>query len=39
MRRYWHPVATVPELGAQPVQAVTILAENLALYRTGSGKR
>jgi len=38
LRRYWHPVATLPELIAEPVLAVTILGENLALYRTEEGK-
>ncbi len=34
LRRYWHPIATVPELDAEPVLAVTILGENLALFRS-----
>ena len=37
LRRYWHPVATVPELDAEPVLAVTVLGENLALFRSDSG--
>jgi 5,5'-dehydrodivanillate O-demethylase oxygenase subunit len=37
LRRYWHPVATVPELDAEPVIAVRVLGENLALYRTEQG--
>ena len=37
LRRYWHPVATLPELVAEPVLAVTVLGENLALYRTEGG--
>ena len=37
LRRYWHPIATVPELTAEPVLAVTVLGENLALYRTETG--
>jgi 5,5'-dehydrodivanillate O-demethylase len=37
LRRYWHPVATVPELNDEPVLAVTLLGENLALYRTDAG--
>jgi 5,5'-dehydrodivanillate O-demethylase len=36
-RRYWHPIATVPELDAEPVLAVTVLGENLALFRSDSG--
>jgi 5,5'-dehydrodivanillate O-demethylase len=38
LRRYWYPVATVPELDAEPVLAVTILGENLALFRSDSGE-
>jgi 5,5'-dehydrodivanillate O-demethylase len=38
LRRYWHPVITVAELDQEPVQAVTLLGENLAVYRTDSGK-
>jgi 5,5'-dehydrodivanillate O-demethylase len=37
LRRYWHPIATLPELLAEPVLAVTVLGENLALYRTEGG--
>jgi 5,5'-dehydrodivanillate O-demethylase len=37
MRRYWHPVATVPELDQEPVLAVQLLGERLALYRTEGG--
>jgi 5,5'-dehydrodivanillate O-demethylase len=38
LRRYWHPVATSAQLRDEPVLAVTLLGENLALYRTDSGK-
>src|SRR6266567_6280154 len=38
MRRYSHPIATLPELTAEPVLAVTVLGENLALYRTEHGE-
>jgi 5,5'-dehydrodivanillate O-demethylase oxygenase subunit len=38
LRRYWHPIATLPELLAEPVLAVTLLGENLALYRTEKGE-
>src|SRR6266849_235297 len=38
MRRYWHPIATLPELMTEPVLAVTLLGENLALYRTSGGE-
>jgi 5,5'-dehydrodivanillate O-demethylase len=34
LRRYWFPIATVPELDAEPVLAVTLLGENLALFRS-----
>src|SRR6266567_5201701 len=37
LRRYWHPIATLPELMSEPVLAVTVLGENLALYRTDAG--
>jgi 5,5'-dehydrodivanillate O-demethylase len=37
LRRYWHPVATLPELMSEPVLAVTVFGENLALYRTEAG--
>jgi len=38
LRRYWHPIATLPELMTEPVLAVTLLGENLALYRTSGGE-
>jgi 5,5'-dehydrodivanillate O-demethylase len=38
LRRYWHPIATLPELMTEPVLAVTLLGENLALYRTPGGE-
>jgi 5,5'-dehydrodivanillate O-demethylase len=38
LRRYWYPIATVPDLDQEPVRAITLLGENLALYRTDSGK-
>ena len=38
LRRYWHPVATTAQLKDEPVLAVTLLGENLALYRTDSGQ-
>jgi 5,5'-dehydrodivanillate O-demethylase oxygenase subunit len=37
LRRYWYPVATVPELDAEPVLAVQLLGEHLALYRNEQG--
>src|ERR671934_589137 len=38
LRRYWYPIARTPELDEEPVLAVTLLGENLALYRTDGGK-
>src|ERR1700690_4237402 len=38
LRRYWYPIATTKELDAEPVMAVRLLAENLALYRNDQGK-
>jgi 5,5'-dehydrodivanillate O-demethylase oxygenase subunit len=38
LRRYWHPVATLAELEQEPVLAVKLLGENLALYQTPSGE-
>ena len=38
LRRYWHPVAAVPELDEEPVLAVKLLGENLALYRNDQGE-
>ncbi len=37
MRCFWHPVATLAELQAEPVQAVTLLGERLALFRSDDG--
>ncbi|HTE87105.1 MAG TPA: Rieske 2Fe-2S domain-containing protein, partial [Dehalococcoidia bacterium] len=37
LRRYWYPVATVNELDLEPVRAVRLLGENLALYRNEQG--
>ena len=37
LRRYWYPIARTPELDADPVQAVTLLGEKLALFRTADG--
>jgi 5,5'-dehydrodivanillate O-demethylase len=36
-RRYWHPIATSGQLKDEPVMAVKLLGENLALYRTEKG--
>jgi 5,5'-dehydrodivanillate O-demethylase len=38
LRRYWFPIARTPELVEEPVLAVTLLGENLALFRSDSGK-
>jgi 5,5'-dehydrodivanillate O-demethylase len=38
LRRYWYPIARTPELIDEPVLAVTLLGENLALFRSDSGK-
>ena len=37
LRRYWHPIATSGQLKDEPVLAVKLLGENLALYRTDGG--
>ena len=37
MRRYWHPIAAVPELNARPTKAVRLLGEDLVLYKDRSG--
>jgi 5,5'-dehydrodivanillate O-demethylase len=39
LRRYWHPVCPVSELGSDnPKKRVRILGEDLILYRDGSGR-
>jgi len=38
LRRYWHPVGTVPELEREPVQPVRLLGENLTLFRDEAGR-
>jgi 5,5'-dehydrodivanillate O-demethylase len=37
MRRYWHPIAAVPELDQNPTKEVRLLAEDLVLYKDRSG--
>jgi 5,5'-dehydrodivanillate O-demethylase oxygenase subunit len=37
LRRYWHPVATEPDLKREQVLPVRVLGENLALFRTQRG--
>ena len=38
LRRYWHPIAPFATLLENPVRDITILGENLVLYRDGSGQ-
>jgi 5,5'-dehydrodivanillate O-demethylase oxygenase subunit len=38
IRRYWHPVATLADLAAEPVLPVKLLGENLALFRSPNGE-
>ena len=38
LRRYWWPIAASGELDAEPVLAIRLLGENLALYRTDAGE-
>ncbi len=38
LRRYWHPVATVPDLDHEKVLALRILGEDLVLYRSDRGE-
>ena len=38
LRRYWYPIARTPELDDEPVLAITLLGENLALFRSDAGK-
>lgn len=37
LRRYWHPVATAPDIEREGVLGVRVLGEDLALYRTNRG--
>jgi len=38
LRRYWHPIAAVADLDADPVRPLRILGENLVLFRSETGK-
>ncbi len=38
LRRYWQPIATLPDLEREDVLPVRILGENLVLYRTMRGE-
>jgi len=37
LRRYWQPVATVPDLERESVLATRVLGENLVLYKAKNG--
>jgi 5,5'-dehydrodivanillate O-demethylase oxygenase subunit len=37
MRRYWHPIAAAGELAKKPTKEVTVLGEELVLYKDRSG--
>src|ERR1700746_3099451 len=37
LRRYWHPIAAAGELDGRPTKEVTVLGEELVLYRDRSG--
>lgn len=37
MRRYWFPVATVPDLDREPVRPVKVMGEELVLFRSDDG--
>jgi len=37
LRRYWHPIAAAAQLDEEPVIAVRVLGEDLALYRNDEG--
>jgi 5,5'-dehydrodivanillate O-demethylase len=38
LRRYWFPIARTPEVDLEPVLAVALLGENLALFKSDSGE-
>src|SRR3989442_14154267 len=37
LRRYWHPIGAVSELGKNPVKPVRLMGEDLVLYKDLSG--
>ncbi len=37
LRRYWHPIAAAGELDKKPTKAVTLLGEELTLYKDRAG--
>ena len=37
LRRYWHPVAAVAQMNAEPTKEVRLLGEDLVLYKDRSG--
>lgn len=38
LRRYWHPIGTVPDLDEEPVRKVRLFGEDLTLYRSVAGE-
>lgn len=38
LRRYWHPIAAIAELEADPVRPVRVLGEDLTLFQSESGE-
>ncbi len=38
MRRYWHPIAATAELDDKPTKEVTLLGEELVLYKSPNGQ-
>jgi 5,5'-dehydrodivanillate O-demethylase len=38
LRRYWHPIAAAGELDRRPTKEVTLLGEELVLYKDRSGR-
>jgi 5,5'-dehydrodivanillate O-demethylase len=38
LRRYWHPIGTVPDLDEEPVRKVRLFGEDLTLYRSAAGE-
>jgi len=38
LRRYWYPIAAVPELDTDPVRPIRLLGEDLVLFRSESGE-
>ena len=38
MRRYWHPIAALPELNSKWTKRVRLLGEDLVLFRDRQGR-